>query len=76
MVEALVRYHRASFFDDELTVRTRLAELTRASLRFEYTALRGSETLATGHTRHACVTLDSGRPTRVPAEVLELGRLS
>ena len=75
VVEALVRYHRAAFFDDALTVRTRLVELTRASLRFEYTALRGEETLATGHTRHACVTLANGRPTRVPAEVLELGRL-
>lgn len=74
VVEALVRYHRAAFFDDELTVHTRLAELTRASLRFEYSALRGEEVLATGHTRHACVTLANGRPTRVPAEVLELGR--
>jgi len=73
-VEALVRYRKAAFFDDELTVRTELAELTRASLRFEYTALRGGEVLASGHTRHACVTLDSGRPTRVPGEVLALGR--
>jgi acyl-CoA thioester hydrolase len=73
-VEALVRYRKAAFFDDELTVRTELAELTRAALRFEYTALRGAEALATGYTRHACVTLANGRPTRMPAEILELAR--
>src|SRR5918994_2098640 len=40
VVEALVRYRRAAFFDDELTLRTGLAQMSRASLRFEYAALR------------------------------------
>ena len=70
VVEALVRYRRAAFFDDELTLRTELAELTRASLRFEYVVSRGGEALATGHTRHACVALATGKPVRVPGEVL------
>ncbi len=71
-MEALVRYQRAAFFDDELTIRTKLAQLTRAALRFEYTARRGEELLATGYTLHACVRLPGGRPTRVPAEILAL----
>jgi acyl-CoA thioester hydrolase len=71
VVEALVRYRRAAFFDDELTVRTQLTALTRALLRFEYAALRGEELLATGYTRHACVRLPGGHPTRVPTWILD-----
>ncbi len=40
VVEALVHYHRAAYFDDELMLRTRLAEAGRVSLRFEYELLR------------------------------------
>jgi acyl-CoA thioester hydrolase len=74
VVEALVRYRRAAFFDDELTLQTDLANLTRASLRFEYAVSRGGEALVTGHTRHACVDLTTGKPVRVPEEVLTAAR--
>ena len=74
VVEALVRYRRAAFFDDELTLHTELADLTRASMRFEYAVSRAGEALATGHTRHACVDLATGKPVRVPEEVLAAAR--
>ncbi len=73
-MEALVRYRKAAFFDDELTLRTELANLSRASLRFEYVVSRGGEALATGHTRHACVELATGKPVRVPEELLAVAR--
>ena len=73
-MEALVRYRRAAFFDDELTLRTELANLTRASLRFEYAVSRGGEALATGPTHHACLNLATGKPVRVPDEVLAAAR--
>jgi acyl-CoA thioester hydrolase len=73
-VEALAHYRRAGFFDDELTLRTELADLSRASLRFEYEVSRAEEVLATGHTRHACINLATGRPIRVPKELLEVAR--
>jgi acyl-CoA thioester hydrolase len=73
-VEALVRYRKGAFFDDELTLRTELAELNRASLRFDYEILRDGELLATGHTRHACMNLASGRPSRVPEQLLKVAR--
>ena len=74
VVEALVRYRKAAFFDDELTLRTELAQLSRASLRFEYAVLRDGEVLATGHTRHACVELASGRPSRMPEQLVRVAR--
>jgi acyl-CoA thioester hydrolase len=67
VVEALARYQRPAFFDDQLTVRTELIELKRASLSFAYTVLRGEEVLVTGHTLHGCVNLTTGKPRRLPA---------
>ncbi len=74
VVEALARYRKAAFFDDELMLHTKLAELTRATLRFEYEVLRDGEVLATGHTRHACVNLATGRTVRVPEQLLKVAR--
>jgi len=73
-VEALVRYRKAAFFDDELTLRTELAQISKASLRFEYVVLRDGEVLATGHTRHACVELATGRPSRIPEQLRAAAR--
>jgi acyl-CoA thioester hydrolase len=74
VVEALVRYRKAAVFDDELTLRTELTELGGASLRFEYAVLHDGEVLATGHTRHACVALATGRPSRIPEQLLAVAR--
>ena len=71
-MEALVRYRKAAFFDDELTLRTELAKLTRASLRFEYRVIRDGEVISTGYTRHGCVELASGRLIRTPDQLLKL----
>ena len=72
VVEGLVRYRRATLFDHVLTLRTKLAELKRASLSFGYTVLRGAEIVATGRTRRGCVELASGRPLRLPKELYAL----
>lgn len=69
VVEARLFYKKATFFDDELVLRVDLAELNKASLRFEYTVLRGDEVVSTGYTRHGCINLSTGRPSRVPKEL-------
>ena len=69
VVDLAVRYLRPARFDDELRLGVTLAELGRASLRFEYELQRAGETLATGYTRLGC--LDSGnRPTALPEDTL------
>jgi acyl-CoA thioester hydrolase len=72
VVEALVRYRKAAFFDDELTLCTELAKLSRASIRFDYALLRGGEVIATGYTRHGCVELPGGKLIRTPEPLLRL----
>ena len=68
MIEAHAFYKRPAFFDDELVIHTELVELKRASLFFEYGILRSEEVLVTGRTRHGCVELATGRPSRIPKE--------
>jgi len=70
VVEAKVNYKRPAFYDDMLVIETVLAELGRASLRFEYRVLRGDDLLATGHTVHACVDRQ-GDIREFPAAVSE-----
>jgi acyl-CoA thioester hydrolase len=74
VVEALLHYRRPAFFDDELTLSTRLAELGKVSLHFDYEVLKDGEVLVTGHTRHACVDLTTGKPVRMPEELLRLAK--
>jgi acyl-CoA thioester hydrolase len=72
VVEALLHYRRPAYFDDELTLITNLAELGKVSLRFDYEVLRDGEDLVSGHTRHACIDLTTGKPVRMPEELLRL----
>ena len=68
VVEAHAYYEKPALFDDELTLRTELVEIKRASISFGYAILRGGKVIVTGRTRHACVRLASGRPSRIPEE--------
>lgn len=61
-----VRYHRAAYFDETLTVWTRCLGVRGARFTYEYRITRGDELVAEGQTRHAAVDRETYRPTRVP----------
>jgi acyl-CoA thioester hydrolase len=65
--EVYLRYHRAAYFDERLTVWTRCVDLRGARFRYEYRIERAGELVAEGHTTHAVVDRETYRPTRVPA---------
>jgi acyl-CoA thioester hydrolase len=69
VVDAHVSYRLPARYDDLLTIETSIAEVKRASARFEYRIVRGEEVVATGETVHACVDLQ-GRIRRMPPELL------
>jgi acyl-CoA thioester hydrolase len=71
VAEAKVSYRMPARYDDVVAIETSLAELKRASVRFEYRILREEQVLATGETVHACVDLD-GRVRRLPPELVAL----
>jgi acyl-CoA thioester hydrolase len=64
--EVSVRYHRAAYFDETLSVWARCTGLRGARFTYEYRILRGDELVAEAYTRHATVDRETYRPTRVP----------
>lgn len=71
VVKVEVRYRAAARFDDELTLRTRIAKQTAVKIEHEYELRRGDTVLAEGRTTIACVD-QAGRLQGIP-EVLQSG---
>ena len=67
VAEAYCRYKAPAFYDDELLIRTHIAELRRRSLRFGYEIVRVSDdqVIAEGETGHV-VTDRNGRVRSFP----------
>ena len=77
VVEASVKYKKTARFDELLVVETRLTELRRVSLRFDYVLLRSAgsteDRVAEGYTRLACVSNDHAL-LRIPDDALRVLR--
>ena len=65
--EVCLRYHRAAYFDETLTIWARCRDLRGARFTYEYRIEREGEPVADGYSRHATVDRETYRPTRVPA---------
>jgi acyl-CoA thioester hydrolase len=67
VAEAYCRYKKPARFDDLLTVRTRVVDSQRRTVRFAYEVLnlRTGQTLATGETVHV-ICDRQGRPKALP----------
>lgn len=67
------KYLAPATYDDELLVRTKITELTKTRVKFEYSAEKIGErrVLARGATTLACVDA-SGRPQPIPEELYRL----
>ena len=65
VVKAECSYIKPARYDDLLTLKTRVARITRASVEHEHELYRGSELLATGRVRLATVNAD-GKIVPVP----------
>ena len=72
VLEAYVRYIRPLRFDDVARVHLRLGAATRTTFQMGYLVTVGDEIAVTAVTVHGMVTA-SGRPTRLPAWLVELG---
>jgi len=77
VVEARLRYRKPARFDQRLIIDTRLGDLTRVTVRFDYRILREGaspeELVAEGHTLLACVGHDHA-PKRLPPDVIAVLR--
>jgi acyl-CoA thioester hydrolase len=69
VVEAHVNYRAPLKYDDVFVISATVAERKRASVRFDYLVTRAEQTIATGHTLHACVDR-RGRVVAMPDEMI------
>jgi acyl-CoA thioester hydrolase len=65
-----MHYRAPARLDDYLDVTVAVRHAARVSLVLEQRALRGSELLAEGEIRIACVDADALRPRRIPDDIL------
>src|SRR5262245_10945077 len=69
--EVPVRYYRAAYFDETLTIGARCRDLRGARFTYEYRIERDGELVADANSHHAMVDRATYRPTRVPAWLAE-----
>jgi acyl-CoA thioester hydrolase len=73
ITEVGAKYHAPARYDDVLTIRTWLRELSKARLRFEYEILRDGARLCTGFTVLAFLDRHAGmKPVRCPDDVEQM----
>jgi len=70
VVRMEVKYYNPALYDDELTVRTRIAEWRSRGLTFQYKIYRDSEIIVEGKTMHICTNSDK-KPVLIPKYLLE-----
>lgn len=72
VVEANVRYRLPARFDDVLSLRTWIGLANRAKMRFDTSIMRGDDVLCEAQITLACVRLEAGKISSMPASVLAL----
>jgi acyl-CoA thioester hydrolase len=72
VAEAHCRYKTPARYEDDLTIRTWISELTRRTLRFSYVIDRADGApVATGETLHVLINSE-GRPSSIPEKYQSL----
>lgn len=69
VLQAQIDYRGAARYDDDLEIRAWIGWIKPVRLRVDCAVSCEGVTLAEGHTVHACVTLATLKPTRVPADI-------
>ncbi len=72
VLEAFLQYRQPLRFDEVVTVHLRLAHVTRTTFQMAYLLTVDDEVRALGVTVHGSLN-QAGRPTRLPAWLVELG---
>lgn len=74
VVEAQARYKHSARYDDLITVETTVEETPVARVRINYRVFGDSEKepMVEGYTVHGFVNASTGKPTRAPAQFLQV----
>ena len=69
VLESYCRYLQPARYDDLLEIRGRFECVGRTRVKAHAEVSRDGVILATGYTVHACLSAETGRPIRLPADV-------
>jgi acyl-CoA thioester hydrolase len=74
VIEAHASFKRSAHYDDLLHIVTYFRDIPVARARLDYEVFKDGETepLADGYTIHSFVNAKTGKPTRAPAQFVEL----
>jgi acyl-CoA thioester hydrolase len=74
VIEASARYRQSVHYDDLITIETILREVPVARIRLEYRVFREGdpEPVVEGFTVHSFLNATTRRPTRAPAQLVQL----
>lgn len=72
VIESHCEYKSPAHYEDLLQIEIEVDRVRGASLRFVCKIFREQTLLVQGHTIHACVHPETGRPRRIPSELLAL----
>lgn len=74
VIQATCEYRLPAKYDDVIEILTRGTALSAVRVRFDYEVVRAADraSLAVGHTVHASVGVETGRPCRLPERVRAL----
>jgi acyl-CoA thioester hydrolase len=74
VIEAYAKYRRSARYDDLIAVVSTVDEMPVARIRITYKIFdeRDEEPLVEGYTVHSFLNAETGRPTRAPAQFLQI----
>ncbi len=73
VLEYSIKYVAPARYDDELTIKTSITELPSARIHFDYEVVnQDGKTTSLASTTLVFIGKESGRPTKPPAQLLEL----
>ncbi|MCD8339333.1 MAG: tol-pal system-associated acyl-CoA thioesterase [Burkholderiales bacterium] len=70
VIEVNIKYHRSSFLEDDLEVRSKVGEHRKATIVFEQEIYRGDEKIVTARVKCACLDVKTHKPKAMPEELL------
>ncbi len=67
-----IRYHKPAYYDEELTIVTRIPSIPTARILFDYQTLNADgDLLNEGHTTLVFVTKSTGKPQQCPEHLIK-----
>lgn len=66
LLELQISYKKPLYFGDVFEINFDISDMDRYFFSFEYSVLKGDTVVATGKTKHACLSRKTGKITSIP----------